>query len=81
MSLQLRALSSQCASRQTRRATIDKLRQHNDAYKQELYLENKFSVTPNDNIAARRIASMQDEADMLTRKVNHQWAHVYTTAG
>lgn len=51
------------------RATIEKLRKDNDTLKEELFLENKFSVTPVDNIAAHRITAMQEEADALTRKV------------
>ena len=50
-------------------ATIDKLRKDNESLKEELFLENKFSVTPTDNIAAHRISCLQDEADALTRKV------------
>jgi hypothetical protein len=51
------------------RATIDKLRKDNESLKEELLLENKFSVTPTDNFATHRISNMQDEADALTRKV------------
>jgi hypothetical protein len=54
------------------RATIEKLRKDNDSLKEELFLENKFSVTPTDNIAAHRISAMQDEADALTRQVTSQ---------
>lgn len=35
-------------------------------------MENKFSVTPSDNIAAHRISALQDEADALTRQVPSQ---------
>jgi hypothetical protein len=51
------------------RASIDKLRKDNLSLKEELYLENKFSITPLDNAASHRITAMQDEADALTRKV------------
>lgn len=51
------------------RASIDKLRKDNLTLKEELYLENKFSITPLDNAASHRITAMQDEADALTRKV------------
>lgn len=52
------------------RATIDKLRKDNVSLKEELYLENKFSITPLDTSATGRITAMQDEADALTRKVS-----------
>jgi hypothetical protein len=56
------------------RASIDKLRKDNLTLKEELYLENKFSITPIDNSASHRITAMQDEADVLTRKVcKHCW--------
>lgn len=51
------------------RASIDKLRKDNHTLKEELYLENKFSITPIDTAASHRITAMQDEADALTRKV------------
>lgn len=51
------------------RASIDKLRRDNHTLKEELYLENKFSITPIDTAATHRITAMQDEADALTRKV------------
>lgn len=63
------AAAMQQALRTTCSATIDKLRKDNESLKEELFLENKFSVTPTDNIAAHRIACLQDEADALTRKV------------
>ena len=65
-------VKSQACTRMTlivSRATIDKLRKDNLALKEELYLENKFSITPLDTSAAGRITAMQDEADALTRKV------------
>lgn len=52
------------------RASIDKLRKDNLTLKEELYLENKFSITPLDSAASHRITAMQDEADALTRKVS-----------
>ena len=53
-----------------RRATIEKLRLDNNQLKEELLLENKFCVVPLDNIAGGRIVCMQDEADLMTRKVS-----------
>jgi hypothetical protein len=53
----------------TCRATIEKLRADNNKFKEELLLENKFSVTPIDNISGHRLVCMQDEADVMTRKV------------
>lgn len=50
------------------RATIEKLRTDNNHLKEELLLENKFSITPIDTIAGGRIVGMQDEADAMTRK-------------
>jgi hypothetical protein len=54
------------------RATIEKLRKDNLSLKEELYLENKFSITPLDSAASHRITAMQDEADALTRKVHYR---------
>lgn len=68
----LRAMDTQIQDSNTYtgfRASIDKLRRDNHTLKEELYLENKFSITPIDNAATHRITAMQDEADALTRKV------------
>lgn len=51
------------------RAAIDKLRQQNAKLKEELLLENKFSVRPSNPGATALINKLQDEADMYTRKV------------
>lgn len=51
------------------RAAIEKLRYQNAKLKEELLLENKFSVRPSDPGAARLINKLQDEADLYTRKV------------
>jgi hypothetical protein len=51
------------------RAAIDKLRQQNARLKEDLLLENKFSVRPSDPGATVLINKLQDEADLYTRKV------------
>lgn len=53
-----------------RRAAIDKLRQQNAKLKEELLLENKFSVRPSNAGATQLINKLQDEADLFTRKVS-----------
>lgn len=42
----------------------------NDQLKTELLLENKFSVRPGDPFAQALINRLQDEGDMLARKVS-----------
>lgn len=51
------------------RAAIDKLRQQNARLKEDLLLENKFSVRPSNPGATVLINKLQDEADLYTRKV------------
>lgn len=51
------------------RAAIDKLRQQNARLKEDLLLENKFSVRPSNPGATVLINKLQDEADLFTRKV------------
>ncbi len=51
------------------RAAIEKLRAQNEQLKHELLLENKFSVRPGDPYAQALINRLQDEGDMLARKV------------
>lgn len=51
------------------RHAITKLRTDNNKLKEELLLENKFSVQPANAAAAIQICKLQDEADMYTRKV------------
>ena len=51
------------------RAAIEKLKAQNENLKHELLLENKFSVRPGDPYAQALINRLQDEGDMLARKV------------
>ena len=51
------------------RAAIEKLRADNMLLKEELMLENKFSVQPTTANAAALIATLQDQSDQYTRKV------------
>lgn len=53
-----------------RRAAIDRLRQQNARLKEDLLLENKFSVRPSNPGATQLINKLQDEADLYTRKVS-----------
>jgi hypothetical protein len=46
------------------------LRQQNEQLKHDLLLENKFSVRPGDPYAQALINRLQDEGDMLARKVS-----------
>jgi hypothetical protein len=52
------------------RAAIDRLRQQNARLKEDLLLENKFSVKPSNPGATQLINKLQDEADLYTRKVS-----------
>lgn len=51
------------------KAAIEKLRAQNEQLKGELLLENKFSVRPGDPFAQALINRLQDEGDMLARKI------------
>jgi coiled-coil domain-containing protein 63/114 len=51
------------------KAAIEKLRAQNEQLKHELTLENKFSVRPGDPYAQALINRLQDEGDMLARKL------------
>ena len=51
------------------RAAIGKLRADNIALKEELMLENKFSVAPTQASAAALIANLQAQSDVYTAKV------------
>lgn len=51
------------------RAAIAKLRDDNAKLKEELLLENKFSVTPTSSNLSANIANLQDQSDVYTRKV------------
>jgi hypothetical protein len=55
------------------RAAIEKLRQQNARLKEDLLLENKFSVRPSNPGASLMINKLQDEADLYTRKVRWWW--------
>ena len=52
-----------------RRSAIEKLRTQNEQLKTDLLMENKFSVRPGDPFAQQLINRLQDEGDMLARKV------------
>ncbi|KAI8473807.1 MAG: outer dynein arm docking complex protein ODA1 [Monoraphidium minutum] len=54
------------------RAAIEKLRGQNARLKEELLLENKFSVRPSNPSATVWINKLQDEADLYTRKIQLQ---------
>ncbi|KAK9817701.1 hypothetical protein WJX72_000889 [[Myrmecia] bisecta] len=51
------------------RAAIAKLRHDNQMLKEELLLENKFSVQPTSANASALIANLQDQSDVYTRKI------------
>eukprot|EP00877_Chromochloris_zofingiensis_P013781 jgi/Chrzof1/8657/Cz03g19020.t1 len=51
------------------RAAIEKLRLQNAKLKEELLLENKFSVRPSNAGSTVLINKLQDEADLYTRKI------------
>ena len=53
------------------RAAIEKLRLDNEALKEEMQLENKFSVRPTSNAAAATIDMLQQQSDACTQKVMH----------
>jgi hypothetical protein len=58
------------------RSAIDRLRQQNAKLKEDLLLENKFSVRPSNPGATQMINKLQDEADLYTRKVSTKNVHV-----
>mmetsp|Transcript_19123 Transcript_19123/g.34605 ORF Transcript_19123/g.34605 Transcript_19123/m.34605 type:complete len:509 (-) Transcript_19123:223-1749(-) len=51
------------------RSAISKIRAQNEQLKNELLLENKFSVRPGDPFAQALINKLQDEGDSLARKL------------
>ena len=59
------------------RAAIAKLRDDNAKLKEELLLENKFSVTPTSSNLSANIANLQDQSDVYTRKVRLQGLHSF----
>ncbi|KAK9834716.1 hypothetical protein WJX74_008491 [Apatococcus lobatus] len=58
------------------RAAIEKLRADNMLLKEELMLENKFSVQPTTANAAALIAALQDQSDQYTRKIEGERSKV-----
>lgn len=52
------------------RAAIEKLRTDNAALKEELVLENKFSVAPSQASAAALIQNLQQSSDIYTAKAS-----------
>ena len=52
------------------RSAIEKLRSDNLKLKQELVLENRFSVQPSTANAAALIKSLKDQGDALLEQVN-----------
>ena len=53
-----------------RRAAIEKLRADNAALKEELVLENRFSMAPSQGSAAALIQSLQCQSDLYTAKAS-----------
>lgn len=51
------------------KAAIEKLKTQNEQLKHDLVLENKFSVRPGDPYAQALINRLQDEGDLLARKI------------
>jgi len=51
------------------RAHIEQLKKDNDALKHELALETRSVVKMNSSAQASKVASLQDEADLYTRKI------------
>ncbi len=52
-----------------RRAAIEKLRTDNEALKEEMQLENKFSVRPTSSSAAATIDALRLQSDACTQQV------------
>ena len=52
------------------RAAIEKLRADNAALKEELVLENRFSMAPSQGSAAALIQSLQRQSDLYTAKAS-----------
>jgi hypothetical protein len=63
------------------RSAIEKLRAQNEQLKTDLLMENKFSVRPGDPFAQQLINRLQDEGDMLARKVRRQPYTGHTCTG
>ncbi|CAL5220665.1 g2711 [Coccomyxa viridis] len=58
------------------RAAIGKLRADNEALKEEMQLENKFSVRPTSSAAAATIESLRQQSDACTQKIGTERARV-----
>ena len=58
------------------RAAIGKLRADNEALKEEMQVENKFSVRPTSSAAAATIESLRQQSDACTQKVTPDAASV-----
>ncbi len=56
------------------RSTIEKLRADNELLKEEVQLENRFSVKPTTDSAAALIRALEEECDALTEKVCCEWS-------
>lgn len=57
------------------RAAVEVLAADNLKLKEELMLENKFSVNPTSTTAAALIANLQAQADVYAAKVGVRWGH------
>ena len=62
------------------RAAIEKLRQDNAALKEELRLENKFSVQPTLANASALIQNLKEQSDVYTKKARVGAALACSTA-
>ena len=51
------------------RLALDTLKKDNEQLKEELRIENKLSVTPTTEQGNILLGQLQDESDVLTRKV------------
>ncbi len=56
----------------TRRAAIERLRSDNALLKEEVMLENRFSVAPTSAAAAAAIAGLQEQSEVYNQKVPPQ---------
>jgi hypothetical protein len=58
-----------CVGSAVPRAAIEKLREQNNSLKEELLMENKFSVAPTNHNINAAINRCQDQLDLYTKKV------------
>ena len=63
------AAVSESGAATVHRAHIEQLKKDNDALKHELALETRSVVKMNSSAQASKVASLQDEADLYTRKI------------